>query len=262
MSTNRILCLSMILLVLAGPLQSAFAQNQQKPVDLTDAQVTERLSYIENALYSAQPGAQAWWYTWISVYSSATIVTGTLAGLHWDDFDRLASTGNVVKVQKQDFAQDMLVSSCTFGIGVVGLLIFPFKPAYLPDKLRVMPSGTAGERSAKLQRAEEMLTICAQTEKDGWGWLTHTLNLAVNIGAGLVTIFAFDRPWQDGLITFATGEAISLVTIFSQPMRAVRDLKNYEAKYKSGEKAGAHEEYETEVFLTVVPGGIGVGMKF
>jgi hypothetical protein len=224
-----------------------------------DAGVKERIDFIQGALDAAQPGAQAWWFGWIAAYGAGTIATGTLAGLNWNNFRREPGNLHYRKVRDRAFAEDMLVSSVTFALGVGGQVIFPFKPAYLPDRLRAMPETGAAERRAKLSRAEEILRECAQQEREGWGWLPHTLNLTVNIGAGLVTVFAFRRPWTDGLITFATGEAVSLLNIFTQPRRAIRDLARYDEKYRGG--AAARED-EQHYFFALCPGGIMAGTKF
>ena len=126
----------------------------------------------------------------------------------------------------------MLVGSATFALGVVGLAIDPFTPATAAKKLRPLPETTELERQAKLKRAEELLRQCAKREKSGRSLTTHLLNAGVNAAAGVVTVAAFDRPAADGLITFAIGEAVSLLNIFTQPMRATRDLKKYEAGYR------------------------------
>ena len=160
------------------------------------------------------------------------------------------------------FAEDMLVGGCTTALGVGGLLITPFKSAYLPDRLRSMPANTAAERQAKLLQAEDILRQCAEVEADGWGWMPHVLNLVVNIGAGLTTVLAFNRPWTDGLITFGESEAVSLLNIFTQPRKNLKALKGYEAKYKGGDSTGYGDGYDNEIFFTLVPGGVGIGMKF
>ncbi|MBN1496395.1 MAG: hypothetical protein JXA07_06480 [Spirochaetes bacterium] len=250
-------------LICAMAYGAAFGQQDRRPAiaGISDFQVQERLSFIENSLYSAQPSAQAWWYSWISIYAAGTVVQESLAGVHWNDWKHDHHPLYTRRIRDRAFAEDMLVGGLTTAIGLGGQLIFPFKPAYLPDRLRAMPAGTPAERLDKLARAEDILKQCAETEKDGWGWLTHVLNIVVNAGAGCVTVFAFHRPWTDGLITFAEGEAVSLVNIFSQPRRAIRDLKAYEAKYKGGADTG-YDYYDNEIFLTLAHGGIGVGMKF
>jgi hypothetical protein len=223
----------------------------QEATSLSDEQVKERLGFIEDALVSAKPRAKLWWYGWIAGYSGAAVVQGGLAAARWnkDDGDN-------------EFAQDMLVGGATCALGSAGLLISPFVPAYGPNALPSMPDGTPEERQAKLVKAEEILRRCAEREKRGRGWLTHGLNLGVNIGAGLVTVLAFDRPWSDGLLTLAINETVSLLNIFTQPTRARRDLKNYEIRYLG--KSGTYREPAASPawYFSVRPGGFSVGLKF
>jgi hypothetical protein len=153
----------------------------------------------------------------------------------------------------------MLVGSATFALGVAGLLIDPFTPARAATKLRPLPETSAAERLAKLKRAEELLRESARREKSGRSLTTHLLNAGVNAAAGIVTVVAFDRPATDGLVTFALGEAISLLNIFSQPMRATRDLKDYEAGKALARPAAAPRLTWS---LSVCPGGVSFRMQF
>jgi hypothetical protein len=224
--------------------------NAQESASLSEEQVKERLSFIENALHSAQPRARTWWYGWIGGYSAGAIVMGSLSVANWNTKD------------KRDFAEDMLVGSATFALGVGGLLIDPFVPAYAPRKMRLMPESTPEERQAKLLKAEELLRECAQREKDGQGWLTHLLNLGANIAGGLVTVYVFDRPWSEGLLTIAIGESVSLLNIYTQPRRAIRDLHNYEIKYLGRQGALIAELGESHWFFSVYPCGFSVRVQF
>ncbi len=223
----------------------------QQTAELSDEQVKERLGFLENALLSAQPRAKLWWYGWIASYSAGALVQGTLAAVNWDK-----------KGDDKDFAEDMLVGGATCALGVGGLLISPFVPAYGPTGLRSMPEGTPEERQAKLLRAEELMRECARREKEGRGWLTHGLNLGVNAAAGLVTVLVFDRPWSEGLITFAISESVSLLNIFSQPRRAQSDLKNYEIKYLGNPGTYRAGTSDPTWYISVHPGGISFGMRF
>jgi len=245
------------LLIFGISLGGAYPQEKQA---LPDERVKEQLSYIENALYSAQPRAKTWWYGWISGYGSGAVVMGSLAAAHWNDkkLDPVTQT----KVSDRGFAEDMLVGGATFALGVGGLVIDPFRPAYGPKKLRSMPEGSSEERLLKLQRAEELLRECARRERDGRGWFTHLLNLGANAAAGLVTVLAFDRPWSDGLLTFATGEAVSLLNIFTQPRRAVSDLHNYEIRYLGRQGAYLKPPGERNLYVSLYPGGLSLGVRF
>jgi hypothetical protein len=247
----------MALFVVSLSLGWAFPQEIRT---LTDGQVKERLRFIENALNSAQPRAKTWWYGWIAGYSAGAAVMGTLAAVHWKDTKRDAETGQ--DVPDRGFAEDMLVGGATFALGVGGLLIDPFVPAYGPNELSALPENTAEESRVKLRRAEELLRECAKREREGRGWLTHLLNLGANAAAGLVTVLAFDRPWSDGLLTFATGEAVSLLNIYTQPRRAVRDLENYEIRYGGKQGTYAGEAGGSRFYCRLDPRGISFGMRF
>jgi len=215
----------------------------------SDEQVKERLAFLTKALEDGQPGAKRWWYGWIAGFSAGAATMGVLAATEWETAPDVDNS----------FAQDMLVGSATFALGVVGLVIDPFTPATAATKLRPLPETTELERQAKLKRAEELLRECARREKSGRSLTTHLLNVGVNAAAGVVTVVAFDRPATDGLITFATGEAISLLNIFSQPMRATRDLKKYEAGYPAAPAAAAPRVTWS---LSVFPGGFGLHVAF
>jgi hypothetical protein len=245
------------LFVFSLSLGGAFPQELQT---LSDNQIKERLIFIETALSSAQPRAKTWWYGWIAGYSAGAVVMGSLAAAHWKDVKPDPQTGQ--PIPDRGFAEDMLVGSATFALGVGGLLIDPFVPAYGPNRLRAMPEETPEERRLKLQKAEELLRECARRERDGRGWLTHLLNLGANAAAGLVTVLAFDRPWSDGLLTFATGEAVSLLNIYTQPRRAVRDLENYEIRYLGRQGAISRPPGESRFYCHLNPRGLSLGMRF
>jgi hypothetical protein len=224
---------------------------------LSDEQVTERLGFITAALEAGQPRAKTWWYGWIAGYSAGAVTMGVLAATNWNE--PVIETFAPVPEPDRSFAQDMLVGSATFALGVVGLVIDPFTPATAARKLRPLPETTAPERTAKLKRAEELLRECARREKSGRSLTTHLLNAGVNAAAGIVTSVAFDRPATDGLVTFAIGEAVSLLNIFSQPMRATRDLKKYEAGYRS---AAAASSPRASWSLSLRPGGLSFRLQF
>lgn len=246
-----------LLLVWSISLGAAYPQDTQT---LSDEEVRERLAFIESCLYAAQPRAKAWWYGWIAGYSAGAVVLGSLAAVHWKDVKRDPQTGQ--EVPDRGFAEDMLVGSATFALGVGGLLIDPFVPAYGPNSLRAVPGRTAEESRLKLRKAEDLLRECAKREREGRGWLTHLLNLGANAAAGLVTVLAFDRPWSDGLLTFATGEAISLLNIYTQPRRAIRDLENYETTFLGRQASALKTPGERCFYFGLSPGGFSLGLRF
>jgi hypothetical protein len=228
---------------------------------ISDQEVKDRLSFVENALRSAQPRARTWWYGWIAGYSAGAVVQIGLAAAHWNDV-KAEGTGVPRRVHDRGFAQDMLVGGVTCALGAGNLLINPFSSASAAEKLRSLPEGTPEERRAKLERAEELLRECARRAKEGRGWLNHALNLGANVAAGLVTSLAFHRRWTDGLLTFATNEAVSLLNIYTQPTRAVRDLNAYEAKYPGMQPSGLKERSGCRFSIGLYPGSLAVSARF
>jgi hypothetical protein len=211
--------------LLTGP---AGARAQDRPAP-ADREAQARLAFIAQALSAAQPRARTWWYGWIAGYTAGTAVSWGLAKAHWNDDQPDPANPDGPRIRDRGFAEDMLVGGATFALGVGGLMISPFTPASAAAKLKLLPEETPDNRRIKLLRAEELLRQCAKREKEGRGWMTHLLNIAVNAAAGVVTSVAFDRPWTDGLVTFAVGESVSLLNIFTQPTRAIRDLEAYES---------------------------------
>lgn len=247
-------------LVVAGTLSGAV--RAQDAVGPSDEQVKERLSYLENALYSARPAARTWWYSWISAYSAGTVVQLGLAASHWKDTKPESDSPGAPRVRDRKFAEDMLVGGATTALGLGSLLFDPFVPAYGANALKRLPGSTPEERRTKLLRAEEILRQCAAREKKGRGLTTHLLNIGVNAVAGIVTSAAFHRPWTDGLATFAAGEAVSLLNIFTQPRRAIRDLRQYEARVQGGSVALASPPPGRDLYFSLSPRGISLGVRF
>jgi hypothetical protein len=230
---------------------AAYAQ-QATPAD---DQVQQRLGFITAALQAGRPAAQRWWYGWIGAYTAGAVAGGILAGSHWSD----TKVEGDEAVADREFAEGMLVGGGTFVLGVGSLLIDPFTPARAARKLSRLPETTPGERLAKLERAEEMLRKCAARERRGRSLTTHLLNVGGNAAGALVIKAVFHRSWGSAAESFAIGEAVSLLNIFTQPMRAVRDLKTYESGYAGG---GTSLRPETEWSLGLCPGGVCFSLRF
>ena len=225
---------------------------------LSDEQVKERLAFIGAALEAGRPRAETWYYGWLGAYSVGSLAGGVLAGSHWND----TKVEGAETVDDREFAEGMLVGGATFLLGAGSLLVDPFKPALVPDELRAAPENSAEERRAKLERAEKMLRDCARQEIKGRGLGAHLLNLGANAAGAVVIKAAFKQSWGSALVNFAGGEAISLLNIFSQPMRAVRDLKAYEAKFQDGKGAVAPAPVAPRWSLGLSPAGFSLRYEF
>jgi hypothetical protein len=217
----------------------------QEARDLGDAAVTNRLAYIQNSLDGGQKAADLWWYGWLVGYGAAT--AGQLAVYSRSDDEKQR--------------QDMLVGAVTTALGAGGVLIFPVEAGGFAARLRAMPGDTLEARRVKLASAEGYLRKAAAQEELGRSFQTQAIATAVNLAAGLTIWLHYNRPAKDGLITFAIGQIISEVQIFSQPMRAVRDLREYQQRTDFDHVSASGAGHRTW-YVSVAPAGFVVGCRF
>lgn len=228
-----------VLLLLATQLAA------QEARDLGDAEVTNRLAYIQNSFDGGRKAADLWWSSWLIGYSAAT--AGQVAAY--------SNSGD----EKQ--RQDMRVGSVTTALGAAAQLAFPQEAGWFAAQLRAMPGDTPEARRVKLASAEGYLRKAAAQESFGRSWKTQAMAAAVNLAAGLTIWLHYNRPAKDGLVVFAIGQIISEAQIFSQPMRAVRDLREYEQRPDFGAVGMAANPGRTW-YVGVTPGGFVVGCRF
>jgi len=217
----------------------------QDAVSPTDTEVTNRVSFIQDALDGGQKAANLWWYGWFGGYSAATV--GQLA----------VYSGSNDEKQRQD----MLVGSVTTALGAAGQIVFPLQAGRFASRLRVMPAATPEQRRSKLASAESFLRQAAAQESFGRSWKTQALATALNLAAGLTIWLHYDRPASDGLVTFAIGQLIWEAQIFSQPMKAVRDLQEYDRRTDFDHVSTAPGSGRTW-YVGVSPAGFVVGCRF
>jgi len=217
----------------------------QVAADLSDREVTRRIEFIQNALNGGERTADLWWNGWLAGYGVATF--GQVA----------AYTGTHSEKQKQD----MRVGAATTALGAVGQVVFPLDAGRLTPQLRAMPADTPEARRAKLAVAESYLRRSAAQEELGRSWKAHLVSGAVNLAAGLVIWRHYHRPGGDGLATFAIGQLVSEIEIFTQPTKAVRDLREYEKRSDFDRTSNAENAHRTW-YVTATPSGFLVGCRF
>lgn len=239
---NRIARAVLVVVSLLSLTAGAAAQDAASP---TDTEVTNRLNFIQYALDGGQKAADFWWYGWFGGYSAATV--GQL----------IVYSGSDDEKQRQD----MLVGSVTTAIGAAGQIVFPLEAGRFARKLRAMPAATPEERRSKLASAESFLRQAAAQESFGRSWKSQALATAVNLAAGLVIWLHYDRPAQDGLVTFAVGQLIWEAQIFSQPMKAVRDLQEYDRR-TDFDRVSTAPGNGRKWYVAVYPAGFVVGCRF
>ena len=196
-----------LLLLSAGLLifQPAMAQ------DLPGSEVQQRIDYLQKSLKNDQDGTRLWWYGWLAGYGGATIGQGAVY---------FASNETATK-------QDMALGAATCFIGFAGQFVSPFQPDKFVRKFEQMPEITDADRTSKLRQMEKFLAERSEMEINTRKWKAHIIPTAVNLASGLITWIGFHRTVWDGVVNFGLNCVITESQIWTQPIRAKRELKRY-----------------------------------
>jgi hypothetical protein len=140
-------------------------------------------------------------------------------------------------------------------------MVFPLEAGRFAMRLRGMPADSLETRRVKLDAAEDYLRRAAAQETFGRSWKTQAMATAVNVAAGLWISLYYHRPARDGIVTFAVGQIFTEAEIYSQPMKAVRDLEEYETRADFADVGTLGRPLPTR-YARVIPGGLMLGYRF
>jgi hypothetical protein len=214
-------------------------------VSISDSITAEQIEYINKLINQDKKNAQIWWYGWLAGYSAATVAQGIV----------------FFSTDIKSTRQDMALGAATTALGAAGQLIAPLIPKTLSIEDCRNAENPVSPSSYRLTYSEELLKEIAEREKKGRSWKMHALTGAVNLSTGLITWLGFKRSVWEGVEIFALNTAVTELQIWTQPTRAIKDYKNYCAKYGtvSGTEASISEK---EWIVLVYPGGIKIELNF
>jgi hypothetical protein len=184
------------------------------PVAARDAEVQARLRFIAERLDGEVACAQAWTWAW---------TTFNVAGGAFQAY-RAVGTGNAAE------RTDEIVAAAKAAIGIVGRLARPLYATRGAGELGGLPDATVEEREHKLVVAERLLRRNARETDIRLTWLPHVINVALNVLGAVIVWGVNDAPataWQSAGIGIAVGE----IVIWTQPVRAKRDLGDYQRRF-------------------------------
>lgn len=174
-------------------------------------QQQQRIDFLQQQFGQTHEHSQTWQWGWFGFLGSAFVVQGLVANNVDDD-----------KLQ-----YDMSVGAITSFLGAADMLLNPMLSHNYSDQLQQMGSSTDMEKSAKLQQAEVWLAKAAAREAYEQSWTNHLLAGLVNGLAGLAVAYDDKRP-IDGLLTFATGVAVSEFKIYTAPQTMIAAQQAYQ----------------------------------
>jgi hypothetical protein len=180
---------------------------------LSDADIGQRIDFIEQRLDSHATHGQIWYWSWMAINGGSMVGQAISAGL-------------------SEHGDDQVKNGVQAGLGAIGvadLLLRPLQARYGADPIRGLPEDTREEKIAKLRAAERQLRSNAQRAEERTSWQIYAGNVAVNGIAGLIIGLA--GRTSDGLIAFGTGTAGGVIQILTQPWGPARDWKDYRQQF-------------------------------
>jgi hypothetical protein len=211
------------------PRADAAEQPDAARTSLSDAEIEQRLDFIEQRLDASKRHAQIWYWSWMTVNVGATVALSVASAVA-DDADERAS---------------YLPQVALAALGVADMTVIrPLEARFGAEPIRRLPDATRAQRLAKLERAEALLRGNAGRAEDRRSWLVHLANLGLNAAAGAVTYVA--GRTSDALISFGSGFAAGEIYIWSEPGAPARDWQDYQRFRTRGSAAGLR--------VAVVPG--------
>jgi len=178
--------------------------------DSRERETERRIQFLQASLDRAQAPARLWYYGWVATFSAGLALRTTLA----------------FTAQTPGARLDSQVGMVTLAGGLAVTLALAPRTLSAAGKLRALSGTTPETLEHKLRSAEALLEEAAHFERVGKSWLTHSIAIAISVGAGLYLGVGAER-WGSAALATAGGVVVSELKIFTQPMTANRELAAY-----------------------------------
>ncbi|MCC6338042.1 MAG: hypothetical protein IT380_29120 [Myxococcales bacterium] len=197
----------------------------------------ERLAWLSQALSAEAPKSRRWLGAWGATYGLLTV--GQLSAVGFTD--------NAAD-------PDWYVGALTSALGLAFTLVSPpeAQPA-APGFAQKASRATEADTCLLVAEGERLLREGAASQTRARAWYLHVLNVAANVGLGLVLGLAHDR-WVPGVVNFALGVGLIEATLFTAPTGLVDAWDEYRGAKRTA----------VRFFLGpgLAPGGAGVRWGF
>jgi hypothetical protein len=237
----RAILVTLALVVLAGAVPG-WAQEGITPPNtgLTDAEIDQRIQFIERRLSGSKTHGQIWYWSWMTVDAGTAVIEGAVAAT----------------IDNHDDKVNYATNAALGAIGVADLIFRPLEARYGAGPIQGMPDATRDEKVAKLRAAEDQLRRNAERAETRTSWVMHAGNAALATIAGVVVGF-WGNP-SDGVITGASALAGGELNIWTQPGAPEQDWKDYKAM-----ASGRADLTKVSVYVSALPdGGAKTGLRF
>jgi len=207
--------------------------------EISDAELEQRLAFIEARLNSQQRSVKYWRNGWTGFYSLSSSGQA-VAALAANDTDGQVYWG---------------VGAVKAAGGLAQILLKPPSALNSGASFRALPAQSREQRLAKLQQGEALLKTNADETGQRYTWRRRAVGTIGNLVGGVV-IAAFGETGAAVLSTLL-GLGVHEATIWTQPADAARDLKDYRNGRWAGQAARSNRWR-----VVASPGGATLHIRF
>ena len=178
--------------------------------EISNAELEQRLKFIETRLARQSPNARYWQHGWTGFHAASAVVQGVLA----------------VDADDSDDEVNYLVGAVKSTGALAQMLIRPLPAVQSATRFQALPSRSREERIHKVAQGEALLHENADHAATRTSWKRHLIGVGANLFGG-VAIAAFGDS-SDAVTSTLLGIAVSETNIWTEPSRAVNDLEDYQ----------------------------------
>ena len=180
------------------------------PGEISNAELEQRLKFIETRLSRLSPDARTWQYGWTGFHAASIVAQGVLAADANDNDDEV----------------NYIVGAVKSTGALAQLLIKPLPAVQSATLFQALPSLSREERLHKLAQGEALLHENAGRAVTRSGWKRHLIGIGANLLGGVVIAAYGDS--SDAVTSTLLGIAASEASIWTEPSRAINDLEDYQ----------------------------------
>ena len=178
--------------------------------DISNAELEQRLKFIETRLARLSPDARTWQYGWTGFHAAAAVAQSVLA----------------VDANDSDDEVNYIVGAVKSTGALAQMLIKPLPAVQSATLFQALPSQSREERIHKLAQGEALLHENADRAVTRSGWKRHLIGIGANLLGGVVIAAYGDS--SDAVVSTLLGVAASEASIWTEPSRAINDLEDYQ----------------------------------
>jgi hypothetical protein len=176
---------------------------------LSDAQIDQRIQFLEQRLDDSRTHGQIWFWSWMTVNAGSVVGNGTAAAMSGQHDDRV----------------NHWTGAALGAIGVADQLLRPLEARYGAAPVRGLPETTREQKLAKLRAAEDQLRRNAERAEQRTQVVPYLGNAGLALAAGLVV-----GLWGEvgaGIKTGISTVVGGALNLWTEPGRPAQDWNDY-----------------------------------